>query len=99
VITDTATTPAVEAASRIIRGQKKVVGDAAYKLASRVHGLNVHKDGTVTLQGDEIEILDQLVREYSAITGPIGARICYMAAAPILRQNPDLKIPALAAFG
>jgi hypothetical protein len=92
------TSPAQEVADLIIQGQTRVVGDAAFKLAGRVRGLKVKAGEPPQIDGSEIEVLDRLVRQYSAITGPIGARICYMSAVPVLRQHPELQIPALAEF-
>jgi hypothetical protein len=87
-------------AERIIVGQERVVGAAAWKLARRVKLLDVSKDRRVTVAAgaDPSEALDLLVREFTSITGELGARMCFMSAADLLREHPDVDVAAFRPF-
>jgi hypothetical protein len=95
-----AATPAAQVAVRIVESQERVVGAAAWKLAKRVRHLNVSRDQRVAISAgaDEGQVLDRLVGEFTSITGQLGARMCFMAAADLLRDYPDLDIPAFRPF-
>jgi hypothetical protein len=95
-----AATPAVQVALRIVESQERVVGAAAWKLAKRVRHLNVSRDQRLEISpgADEGEVLDRLVGEFTSITGQLGARMCYMAAADLLRDHPELDVPAFRPF-
>ena len=88
--------PAVEVLDRIIRSQERVVGKAAWKLAKRVRGLDVARDHAISIAegADHADVVERLVREYAQITGELGARMCFMSAADILRDNPGLDVPS-----
>jgi hypothetical protein len=93
-------TPAALVAVRIVESQERVVGAAAWKLAKRVRHLNVAKDRTVEISSgaDAGSVIDRLVAEFTSITGQLGARMCFMAAADILRDHPELDIEAFRPF-
>lgn len=99
-VTETAMSPAEQVAARIIGDQTRVVGKAAFKLATRVKGLSVARgSGTPRIDAPDVgRVLDDLVHEYSAITGAVGIRMCFMAAATILRDHPELDVPAFRPF-
>lgn len=92
--------PVAEVAERIIRSQERVVGKAAWKLAKRVKHLDVDRSQQVTIAdgADELDVLERLVREFTTITGELGARMCFMAAADILRANPAIDVPSFRPF-
>lgn len=85
-----------EVATAIITGQKQVIGPVAIALARKVDGLDVTDDGTATIRGDGVKAIESLVREYSALTGQLGVRMCFNAAQPALRQHPSVEIPSFA---
>lgn len=82
----------------IIEGQERVMGNVAYALANRVPGLSVEPGGVPSLNGDGPAMIEQLVAEYSTITGQLGVRMCYGAAKPLLTSHPELQIPAFASL-
>ena len=92
--------PAIEVVERIIRGQERVVGKAAWKVAKRVRSLSVARDQRITIASgvDDADVIEQLVREFTVITGELGARMCFMSAADILRMHPELDIPSFRGF-
>jgi hypothetical protein len=99
-ITPGSDSPAVEVAARIIASQERVVGAAAWKLARRVRHLDVSRDQRISISAgaDAGSVLDRLVAEFTTITGQLGARMCFMAAADILRDHPELDIEVFRPF-
>lgn len=95
-----ATTPAERAAEQIVQGQERVVGAAAWKLARRVRHLDVSRDQRVSIadSADPSAVLERLVAEFTSITGQLGARMCFMAAANVLREHPELDVPSFRPF-
>lgn len=89
-----------DVAERIIASQERVVGDAAWKLAKRVRHLNVTRDRRVEIAAgtDAGAVIDRLVGEYTSITGQLGARMCFMATADLLRDHPELDIAVFRPF-
>ena len=83
-------------ATAIVQGQAKVMGGVALDLAQTVDGLLVDGSGNATVSGDGNAVLDKLVGQYSAITGPLGVRMCHTVAKQALVQNPDVQVPAFA---
>jgi hypothetical protein len=98
--TDATADPAARIAARIVQSQVRVVGPAAWKLAKRVKHLEVAegREPRIASDQDAGSVLDRLVREFTSITGDLGTRMCFMAAADILREHPDLDIPCFRPF-
>lgn len=75
------------------------MGKIADSLASRVSGVSVSSNGTVTITTEHpLQALNDLVGEYSAITGPLGVRMCYSAAREMLERHPEVSIDAFRAL-
>ena len=85
-------------ATAIVQGQLRVMGDVAISLAQAVAGLNVAPTGAATVSGDGNQVLEQLVGQYSAITGPLGVRMCHTVAKAELAAHPDVTVPAFASY-
>lgn len=85
-----------EIATAIIRGQQKVMGKVAVSMAAKVLGKDVPEDGTVDIGDQGVEAIEGLVTEFSSITGPLGVRMCYTTAKPVLDAHPDVSIPSFA---
>lgn len=89
--------PFDDIATAIIQGQGKVMGPAAAQDTARgVAGITVSPDGGAIALG--APTIDALVKKFSAVSGPLGERICFMAAKPVLDRNPGVSIPAFARF-
>jgi hypothetical protein len=86
-----------QAATAIIQGQVAIMGSAAERLVARVSGLE-YLNGTARLTGDGIHVLEALVREFSGVSGPLGARMCFASAQPVLSKHPEIKIPSFSRF-
>lgn len=83
-----------DVASAIVAGQMKVVGPLAVMIANRVDGLAVGDDGSATVgAGDPVAAIEALVREYSALSGQLGVRLCRDAASAQLAAHPEVVIP------
>jgi len=94
-----ATTAEFEAvANAIIEGQVKIMGPAAQSIAGKIAGLTYAPGTGAKIAGAGATVVDALVKEYSNVTGPLGARLCYMSAQPILSKNPDMKIASFDRF-
>lgn len=82
-----------EIATAIVRGQQKIMGAVAVKMASSALGSNVPEEGMVDLGERGVAGIEALVKHYSEITGPLGVRMCFSAAKPALDKHPDVSIP------
>lgn len=90
--------PYDEIATAIVQGQSKVMGaGAACDVARGVAGTTVAADGATTVAAGATTI-DSMVQKYTDVSGPLGGRICFMAAKPVLTQNPGVSIPSFARF-
>lgn len=87
-------TPHEAVAAAIIEAQRALMGHVAIKLAEKVPSISFDDAGTPSINGDGVSAVDALVREYSSITGPLGVRMCFNAAKPVLDQHADVKIPS-----
>ena len=85
-------------ATAIVEGQAKIMGAVAYTMAQKVPGLAYAQGTGAKISGDGISTLDKLVGEFAAVTGPLGARMCYMSARPVLDKYPAVKVPAFGRF-
>lgn len=92
------TTPQDEVATAIVSGQRRLMGEVAWKLAARVPGVRVD-DEQVQVTGDPTDVIEGLVAEFSQITGPLGVRLCYTSAKAMLSRHPEMRIPSFMAFG
>jgi hypothetical protein len=85
-------------ASAIVQGQVKMIGKVALSLAGKVPGVTVDDTGHVTIDGDGVSAIEGLVRQYSALTGQLGVRMCYTSAKSALESNPSVVVPSFASF-
>jgi len=79
----------------IIDKQSNVIGrDMAIKKANNVPGIEVDSDGTVlSIKGDYKKILEDLVGEYSLLSGDIAIKFCKDAIKEIIEKYTALNIP------
>lgn len=59
---------------KIIKEQEQVIGPLAYDIAKKVNGLAITNDH-VTLQGDPIQTVEQLVVQYSGLFGQASVEV------------------------
>lgn len=85
-------------AAAIVSAQRGIVGDVAYSLGRRVTGLEIADDGRISIVGNGPQVVTALVNEYSAITGPLGVRMCFNAAQPVMDRHGVRDIPAFASL-
>lgn len=72
---------------KIIKDQELIIGPLALEEAKRVVGIVFSPEG-VRLDGNKINIIDQLVARYERLFGEASVQVCKDAAAPLL---PNLK--------
>jgi len=85
-------------ATAIVDGQAKIMGVIALTMAAKVPGLTYVQGAGVRISGDGLDTLEKLVGEFAAVTGPLGARMCYMSAKPLLDRYPGVKVVAFDRF-
>lgn len=80
---------------KIIQEQESVIGPIALEQARKVPGLTINWDKhEVVLQGNEKDILDQLVNNYKHLFGQASVEVCRDAVKGLVKKAPAEKIPA-----
>lgn len=78
----------------IVGRQKHLIGPLAIEKANRVEGLWVSDDlELIDIQKDPLLVLDDLVKEYSKLSGRAAVYFCRKAVAPIIKEKVLLPIP------
>lgn len=78
-----------EAAQKIIREQEGIIGPVALEQAKKVPGLNVN--GKVSIEGDQKEVLNKLIKQYEQLFGQASVEVCKEAVS-------GLELPAIPAL-
>jgi len=91
--------PFDDIATAIVHGQRKMMGDApAIDTARKAIGLTVDPSGTVAVPGDGVAGIENLIKAYASVSGPLAERMCYMASQAILKANHGVAIPTFRRF-
>ncbi len=79
----------------IIRMQSRIIGNGiAIRLAEGVKGLNISYDGMViSYVGNPIKLIEKLTERYERIEKGVAITLAKKAIEPIIKENPELKIP------
>ncbi len=79
----------------IIRIQSRIIGHGiAIRLAEGVKGLNISYDGMViSYVGNPIKLIEKLTERYERIEKGVAITLAKKAIEPIIKENPELKIP------
>ena len=76
---------------RIIKEQEKVIGPLAIDQAKKVHGINVDASNqSITLDGDKMEVVQDLVKQYEHLFGKIAIEVCKEALKNMNLQKDEL---------
>jgi hypothetical protein len=79
---------------RIIKQQESIIGPIAIEQAEHVHNLKVDWDKkAVTISGDGVKVVDDLVGQYKELFGKISVEVCREAAEPLINKLPEGKLP------
>jgi hypothetical protein len=84
-------------ALRIISAQELVIGPLAWDEARKVQGLNVldEKKGEVSLKdGDQKNIINQLVNQYEKIFGKASHAVCREAVQDLIAEMSTDEVPS-----
>ena len=76
-----------------MKGINAIIGPVAIMQANNVKGLSVTATGKVEIEGDPIKKIEQLVKAYEVLIGPVAITIAKRAIKPFLEKNKGLKIP------
>ena len=83
-------------AEKIIAQQEQIIGPVAAQQASQVEGIvidgNTH---TVTLNGNEKQIVDNLIRQYQELFGQIAVEVSKEAASKVAASLTSEQLPEL----
>ncbi len=82
--------------SRIIKEQELIIGPVAWSEALKVQGLHVvdQKAGEVTIDGDEKNVINNLVAQYARLFGKASNEVCKEAVQDLIKELPIEQIPA-----
>ena len=80
---------------RIIKEQELLIGPLAWDEARKVSGITVvdQANGKVHLQGNEKEILTNLVAQYSRLFGQASTAVCKQAVQDLIVELPKEQVP------
>jgi hypothetical protein len=79
---------------KIIKAQETIIGPVAIEQAQRVKGLHLDWDNhKITIDGDEADVVDNLVDVYKELFGQISVEVSKEAAASLLSQLQGDQLP------
>lgn len=74
--TKTEITKYIEAVKAITKEQSKIVGESvALELAQSTEGLTIDKQFNISIEGDPVKVLSNLVERYSLLFGKISIEV------------------------
>jgi hypothetical protein len=80
---------------RIIKEQELVIGPLAWYEAGKVQGLTIDQShSSVTLTGDDKDIINRLVAQYERIFGKASHEVCREAVHDIVSHMAPEEIPS-----
>jgi hypothetical protein len=87
--------PYVELVTDILRSKVKLFGDLALKRAAQVPGLDVLPSGDVRLDGNRVQVLEQLVATFEQLSGRTSTLSAKVAVARLrlMERFPGLELP------
>lgn len=81
-------------AEKIIKEQELVIGPLAWSEASKVVGMQVAADHSVTIQnGDPMAAVDRLVAQYERLFGKASHEVCREAVATLIKTMAPADVP------
>ena len=81
---------------KIIEKQESIIGPIALEQAMKVRGLKVNwPKHEVTIEGDQRDTVDELVKQYQHIFGQASVEACKEAVKGMISQVPQDEVPYL----
>jgi hypothetical protein len=79
----------------IIKTQVNIIGPGiAIRLAKEIKELEISYNGTVvSYEGDPVKLIQDLVKIYKKVERGVAITLAKKAIQPILKENPELKVP------
>lgn len=79
---------------RIIKEQELIIGSLAWEEAKKVPGLKIdNSTEEILFEGNEKEIINKLVNQYSKLFGKASSEACKDAVQDLLAELPQEQIP------
>lgn len=79
-------------AQSIIKEQETIIGPLAVDQASKVPGINIKND-TISIEGDEKNAIEKLVKQYENLFGGTSVEVCKDAIKKL--DVPKDQLPAI----
>lgn len=85
-----------EMMSTVVKEYGSLIGiKTAVKKASKMP-VEIGENGEVSkYTGDPMKILEDIVKEYAALSGDVAIKFCKKSSVPILKKYPNLQIPSI----
>lgn len=86
-----------QVASKIIKEQELIIGPVAWEEARKVKGIHVidEQHNTVTVHnGDDREVINNLVGQYEHLFGLASREVCREAAATLIADLAPEQVPS-----
>lgn len=83
-----------ELVGKIIHEQETIIGPVAWMEARKVRGLRI-EDHSVSVEGNSLEVLEGLVKQYERLFGRASREVCRDAVRPLIAQVPESEVPAV----
>jgi hypothetical protein len=81
---------------KIISEQENIIGLIAVEQATEVKGLEIDwKNRLISFNGNESEIIDNLVEKYREFFGQVSVQVCRQATRQLISQLPKNQQPTL----
>ncbi len=83
-------------AIRIIKEQELIIGPLAWEEAKKVQGFHVidQKNAEVSIDGNEKEVLEKLISQYSRLFGRASDEVCKEAVKDLIKEVPQDQLPS-----
>lgn len=82
-------------AACIIKEQQNIIGPLALREANKVVGLKVNSIEDISFDGDDKQIVGNLVQQYAKLFGSASIEICKEAVQPLISRLPDADVPEI----
>lgn len=77
----------------IVNQTTRIIGPVAIMQANNIKGLKVTAAGDTSIRGNPAKKIEELIKAYEILIGPVARTIAKRGIQQIIEKNPKLKIP------